>query len=237
MQKHVFFAMPTYTGQIHMETFRSLLANMMALTKRGDKFTLWDESGNAMIAHARDLVLAHFLASEATHCLFVDNDVVFPADSVLRLIDAPVDFSAVVYRQRKDPENYAVQWDTSKGELQAHPETGLLEVHGVPAGFMCLTRSCVERMTKAYEAKTFNDKAAPSGKAVALFDNIHDGTMYWGEDFSFCRRWREIGGKVWVDPTIRMGHIGNKMFTGSLGDWLISGQWREATSEQVAEKL
>lgn len=230
--KHVFFAIPAYTGQIHIETFRSLLANFLGLMKRGDKFTLWDESGNAMIAHARDLILSQFLASDATHCMFIDHDVVFPADAVARLVDAPVDFSAVVYRQRKDPANYCVQWDTSKGELWWDPETKLLEVQAVPAGFMCLTRACVQRMTDAYEAKTFDDKAAPTGSAVALFDNIHDGRMYWGEDFSFCRRWKDIGGKIWVDPLIEMGHIGNKMFTGNLGDWLRSGAWKEATANE-----
>jgi hypothetical protein len=227
MPKHVFFAVPAYTGQIHLETFRSIIGAMMALLQRGDKFTLWDESGNAMIAHARDLTLAQFMASDATHYLSIDNDVVFPPEAVLRLIDAPVEFSAVVYRQRKDPANYCVQWDTSKPELWADPETGLLEVLAVPAGFMCLTRSCIERMNAAYEGKTFKDKSAPNGKAVALFDNIHEGSMYWGEDFSFCKRWRDIGGQIWIDPTINMGHIGNKMFTGSLGDWLLSGQWRE----------
>lgn len=233
MTQHVFFALPAYSGQLHVETFRALLANMLALLKRGDRFTLWDESGNAMIGHARDLILAQFLASGATHCVFIDTDVVFPADAVLRLIDAPVDFSAVVYRQRKDPANYCVLWDTSKPELWADPETGLLEVHAVPAGFICLTRECVQRMSEAYEVKTFDDKAAPNGKAVALFDNIHEGPMYWGEDFSFCKRWRDIGGRIWVDPLINMGHIGNKMFTGSLGEWLRSGAWRESTKEQV----
>lgn len=237
MTKHVFFALPAYSGQLHVETFRALLANMLALLKRGDRFTLWDESGNAMIAHARDLILAQFLASDATHCVFVDSDVVFPADAVLRLVDAPVDFSAVVYRQRKDPANYCVMYDTTKAELWADPATGLLEVLAVPAGFLCLTRECVLRMSSVYEHKTFNDKCAPNGKAVALFDNIHDGDMYWGEDFSFCKRWRDMGGKIWVDPLINMGHIGNKMFTGSLGEWLRSGAWRESTKEQVKVAL
>lgn len=218
--KHVFFAVPAYTGQIHLETFRSILAAIMALIQRGDKFTLWDESGNAMIAHARDLILSHFLASDATHCVFIDHDIVFSPEAVLRLVDAPVDFSAGVYRQRKDPEDYCVLWDTTKSELQADPATGLLAVNAVPAGFMCLTRHAVASMASAYEGKTFDDKNAPNGKAVALFDNIHEGSMYWGEDFSFCKRWRDMGGKVWVDPDLMLGHIGNKMFTGSLGQWL-----------------
>lgn len=215
---HVFLAAPSYTGQIHIETMRSIFAGMLALMKRGDQVTLWDESGNAMIAHCRDLILARFLASDATHLVFIDSDVVFSAESLLQLIDHPVDFLAGIYPQRRDPINYCVLWDTSKPEL--HAQDGLLEVHGVPAGFLRLTRACVERMWAAYPEKQFDDKNAPQGYATALFDNIHEGRMYFGEDFSFCKRWRDIGGKVWVDPEIRMGHIGYKTFDGHLGDYL-----------------
>lgn len=215
---HVFIAVPAYTGQIHIETMRSIIAGMLALMNRGDKVTLWDESGNAMISHCRDLILAKFLASDATDIVFIDSDVVFSGESFLQLVDHPVDFVAGIYPQRRDPINYCVLWDTEKPELQA--VDGLLEVVGVPAGFMRLSRRCVERMTAHYIDKQFDDGNAPNGYATALFDNIHEGRMYFGEDFSFCKRWRDIGGKVWIDPEIRMGHIGNKTFDGHLGNYL-----------------
>jgi hypothetical protein len=43
-----------------------------------------------------------------------------------------------------------------------------------------------------------------------------------GEDYAFCRRWTDMGGKVWVNPEIKMGHVGYKTFQGHLGDWLRS---------------
>jgi hypothetical protein len=75
-------------------------------------------------------------------------------------------------------------------------------------------------MVAAYPEKRFADPNAPNSEAWALFDNIHDGAEYWGEDFSFCRRWRAIGGRVWLDPELELHHVGFKTFSGRIGDWL-----------------
>ena len=57
-----------------------------------------------------------------------------------------------------------------------------------------------------------------------LFDYIYSEELKYkfGEDYSFCIRWRDIGGQVWVDPEIEMGHIGLKCFQGHFGNWLKS---------------
>jgi hypothetical protein len=39
------------------------------------------------------------------------------------------------------------------------------------------------------------------------------------EDYAFCQRWRDIGGKVYLDVNIPMGHVGPKMYHGCLGEW------------------
>lgn len=219
-QKHVWIAIPAYTGQIHLGTMRSIIADMLALADRGDKVTIFDESGNAMIADCRGLIVAKFLESDATDLVFVDSDVTWEAGALLKLVDYPVEFVAGIYPQRKDPINYCVQWIANRSELWADPETGLLEVMGVPAGFMRCSRAMLEKMVAHYSDTAFHCDVAPNQTAHALFDPVRIGRVKFGEDYSFCKRWRDIGGQVWVDPQIRMGHVGYKTFVGSLGDWL-----------------
>lgn len=216
--KHVWVAIPAYTGTIHLGTMRSIFTDLLTLKDRGDAFTIFDESGNALIADCRALIVAKFLESDATDLVFVDSDVLWEAGALVRLVDHPVDFVAGIYPQRRDPIDYCVQWDLSKDEL--HAEAGLLEVHGVPAGFMRLTRAMLEKMVMLYPDTQFHCEQAPNNTAYALFDPYRIGKMKLGEDYAFCRRWRDIGGKVWVDPEIKMGHVGFKTFGGHLGDWL-----------------
>lgn len=214
---HVMVAIPAYTGTIHLGTMRSLFTDLLALQARGDVWSLHDECGNALIADARALIVAQFLASEADTLVFIDSDVCWEAGALLRLIDAPVDMVAGIYPQRKDPINYCVKWQ-NKPELWA--ENGLLEVDGVPAGFMKVSRNQLEKMVEQYSDSEFYVETAPNQKCWALFADYRIGKHKMGEDYAFCKRWTEMGGKVWIDPEIKMGHIGYKTFHGHLGDYL-----------------
>lgn len=221
--RHAWVCLPTYTGQIHIATMRAVFDDMLALANAGIHVTLVDESGNSMIAHGRDVLCAKFLGDEtATDLLFIDNDVTWEPGGLVTLMNHPVELVAGLYPRRADPLAFHVRWIEGQKELWADPTTGLLEVEGVPAGFLRISRACLERMVTAFPEKAFADQHAPAGTAWALFDNIHEGKAYFGEDYSFCRRFRQAGGRVWVDPEMTLGHIGLKTFRGSFGDWLRS---------------
>lgn len=219
-QRHVWFAIPAYTGQVHLATMRCIITDMLALAQRGDKVTIFDESGNAMIGDCRALIVEQFLASDATDLVFIDSDVSWEAGALVRLVDHPVDFVAGIYPQRRDPIAYCVQWLQEHQDLPFDPKTGLIEVMGVPAGFMRMRRAMLERMIEQYTDTAFYCEVAPNQTAHALFDPGRIGKLKFGEDYSFCKRWRDIGGQVWIDPEIRMGHCGYKTFMGSIGQWL-----------------
>lgn len=219
--KHVMVAIPAYTGTIHLGTMRSLFTDLLKLSARGDVWSLHDECGNALIADARALIVAQFLDSEADTLVFIDSDVCWEEGALLKLIDYPVDMVAGIYPQRKDPINYCVKWQ-NKPQLHADPETGLLEVDGVPAGFMKLSRDQLQKMVEQYPDTEFFVDSAPNKKAWALFADYRIGKHKMGEDYAFCRRWTDMGGKVWIDPEIKMGHVGYKTFPGHLGNWLRS---------------
>jgi hypothetical protein len=216
---HVMVAIPAYSGTIHLGTMRSLFTDLLTLQARGDVWSLHDECGNALIADARALIVAQFLDSKADTLVFIDSDVSWEAGALLKLLDAPVDMVAGIYPQRKDPINYCVKWQ-DKPELIADPETGLLQVDGVPAGFMKLSRKQLESMVEQYPDSEFYVETAPNKKAWALFADYRIGKHKMGEDYAFCRRWTDMGGKIWINPEIKMGHCGFKTFQGHLGDWL-----------------
>ena len=212
-------AIPAYTGQIHLGTMRSLMTDILTLQHRGDAFMVHDECGNALIADARAVIVAEFLASDCDKLVFVDSDVCWEAGALVRLLDRKEDFVAGIYPQRKDPINYCVKW-LNKPEL--HAVDGLLEVAGVPAGFMCLSRDMLEKMVAQYPDSEFYCETAPGERAWALFADYRIGKHKMGEDYAFCRRWTDMGGKVWIDPEIKMGHVGYKTFQGHIGNWLKS---------------
>lgn len=223
-RRHVVFALPTYTGTIHTATCRTVYGEGRALEHRGDRFSVIDDVGSADIAFSRALAVARFLASEGTHLMFVDDDVSGPEGCVRRLLDYGQDFVASVYPKRQEPVEFALRYlDGMKGPV-LDEESGLLEVAGVSGGFCCLSRKMLIRMIRAYPSLEFVCPQAPVKRAVALFDNYwypgEDGRHRLSEDYAFCARWRECGGKVLIDPEITLGHTGYKRFTAKLTDYM-----------------
>lgn len=219
MSRHITIAVPAYAGTVHLLTLRSLLHDLVALTGRGDRFSLIDYCGSGIIADARAEICAQFLESDSTDLVMIDHDVAWKENGLLRLLDHPVDFVAGSYPFRRDPIVFPIRYIPEREELWADPETGLLEVAGVPGGFLRVTRNALLKMTEAHPELIYDHKT--EGKPiVGLFEPYRIGRKKLSEDYSFCQRWRDLGGKVWVDPMISMSHTGNKTFSGCLGDWL-----------------
>ena len=216
--KHIMIAIPAYTGVVHMGTMRALINDTLELVKRGDRFTLVDDIGNALIADSRGVIATRFWESDCDDLIFVDSDVTWEAGALLKLVDAPVDLVAGVYPARRDPIFYPLHY-LEKEELWADPETMLLEVKSVATGFMKISRNCIAKMIEAYPEKHYYT-AERDQQFYPLFDHVFEDGYKWGEDYSFCIRWRNIGGQVWIDPEIAMGHVGYKIFQGHLGNYL-----------------
>lgn len=218
--RHLFVALPAYSGQIWVPTMQSLFHSLWAL--QGTRIELFPILFEAMIGQTRSRLLSHFLASGATDMLFVDADLMWGAPAIERILSHPVDIVAGDYPRRSEPICYSTRllpkegggWNTDR------TATGLIEVEGVPTGFMRITQGAAARMVAAYPEQEFNDKELSGGKGCYLFDHaLRDGQL-WGEDYSFCRRFRAIGGKVFVDPSIVIQHFGFKPYAGNYNQWL-----------------
>lgn len=220
MAKKLYVAVCAYTGHTHAETSRCLMESMLDAMVRGWRFEYRTYPGVSIISRARNTVVSDFLQSDASDLILIDADVAWEPGAMCRIAAPEVDVVAGVYPHRADPLTWPIRWLVDRPYLIADPATGLLEVDGVPAGFMRISRACLERMTEHYADRWYNDAAAITKKSVALFHHELAEHELWGEDIWFCRLWREIGGKVWIDPNLTLQHIGYKTFLGSIGDWL-----------------
>ena len=95
---------------------------------------------------------------------------------------------------------------------------GCVEVEGVPLGFAMCSRAMLQRMVDAHSGTlTFTDVVGEqTWPTVALFQLAIEGGKLLGEDYSFCSRWRRLGGKVqlYVGPDCELGHVGAHLYQG-----------------------
>ena len=201
-------------------TVRSLVATFNACNKRGIKITLDMVANSSVIQWARDEGIDHFLKSQCNVLFMVDSDMVWEPEQFIRLLVLsqlrPVVCAA--YPAKRDPTAFFLLYDQSKDIWASADELGLLDIQGVGLGFTVIRREVIEKVAK--KAKRVKD--AISGREMASMfriDSTKDGDRR-GEDIAFFADIRNAGYKVLLDPSIDLGHVGRKVYRGSIRDAL-----------------
>lgn len=169
-------------------------------------------SGNCHVDDARNLVARSFLDSDCDDLVFLDADVSWEAQDLVRLCQHEADIVGGVYPYRRQDKPDELPARLIPG---AEVVDGLVEVEGLPTGFMRIRREVFEAI------KPHVGSFPHEGSTLWLFfeRTLEDGTR-WGGDLNFCRRWRKTGGKIHADYEVVLGHVAKILVKGSLGSQL-----------------
>ncbi len=212
-------AIPAYDGKIPVETAVQMCGAVSTLQKAGVAVDMQWGAQSALIDLCRNRLVKRFLQeSLAQKLLFLDSDIVFQASDLVKLYSWSNHYPIVgaTYPVRKEPAKFFIQVVNGAFEIN---EDGLIEVGGFGAGFVIIDRSVFQKMDEVVEQIQTSE-----GEVLNRYFDIRvvDG-KYLGEDISFFRRWTEdFGGKVYLDPSINLKHIGTKEFNYKLLDYLDS---------------
>lgn len=250
-QKHIFIATPCYGGQIGEPYFRSMMRFAILCNKYDIRYTISTLANESLITRGRNTLTSFFMENkEATHLFFVDADIEFQPEDILRMVayDKPivvgaypkkaVNWNSIIAAAREDENetaetieghssNYVVNFDFVKDQEgnrtgQVQIVDNLVKLKDAGTGFMCINKEVIQKMFDAMpETKYVNDinvdqKFEPF--MYALFDCIIDpeSRRYLSEDYTFCRRWQDMGGEVWLDPRTALNHVGHYTFRGNI---------------------
>lgn len=227
----IMFALPMFGGMCHGDFALGLVRTVHLLTDLGFKVNTQAMFNESLITRARNNLARTFIQDPAMDMLmFIDADIVFAAEDVLRLILADKDFVGGVYPRKtihwdvvakaavagkENPQDWGYSY-LFKGVEGSESEGDLIEVTHAATGFLLLRRSVFQKLmplTPYYE-----DVIA--GQSVIGWDffkvGIGENGKYTSEDYWFCNEYRKAGGKIFVNPFIRLGHIGLHKFDGNL---------------------
>ena len=227
---------PCFGGNVTDHYTISLLGLQVACIRRGIKLSFCLLHGDALITRARNSVVAEFLRDpRASHLLFIDADIGFSPDQVFRLLESGHDMVGGAYPVK------TVHWDrlgpgvapASTFDYVAEllepgappPADGFARARYVGTGFLLIRRTVFERMAARYpEIKYLRTHASADSdidpdRLHAYFDCLIDreSGLYLSEDFTFCKRWIDMGGELWVDLRSRLSHVGRHIFAGDYG--------------------
>ena len=245
-KERIFIATPCYGGQLTEAYFRSTIRLLTFCNQHQIPVAFGTIANESLVTRARNVLVAYFLQSNFTRLMFIDADIEFQVEDVIKLIAHNKDVVVGAYpkkgvnwqriresvRGTHDPlddrqiasfgSDYAINFKfLNREQKQIAIENGLIRLHDGATGFMMIKREVVDKMIEAYpDLKYNNDLNTPKEldpHFYAFFDTMIDpkDKRYLSEDYTFSRRWQDIGGEIWLDPSISLNHYGSFNFQGN----------------------
>lgn len=151
----------------------------------------------SLIYEARNDFVKQALSANVDYVLWLDSDMIFPPDTLqkmLRHMEDGKDIVTGLYFRRRAPFTPVLfsKLDLEHGTWEGcddYPTDGLFEVDGCGFGCVMVRKTVFMDMYLNYQT-WFNPEYG------------------CGEDLAFCRRAKQLGYKIWVDPSIQCGHVG-----------------------------
>lgn len=195
-------ASPLYGGFCYEAYFRSCLSLQEELLVNNIDYDFLITSNESLITRARNTSAKKFLDSRFENLLFIDADIEFTPEDVSKLYTMASDVCCGAYARKKDGETAKV-WVGGERELSEFTEP--VEVDYAGTGFMLIRRHVFD----ALDVPTYQEGV---GECRAFFQDPvveeNGSSFHISEDYFFCKKVREAGMKVTVDPSIKLTHWG-----------------------------
>ena len=197
----LFIAIPCYNQKIQLECMFSIIKLHEAMRCINVDVQMSGLTGESLLFIARNILVREFLNSDCTHMLFIDDDIEFHADDIVKMLKVNKCVIGGAYSTKNQDDPRIVSSGIEKNEQ--HNEMPLVNYLG--AGLLMVQRHVFENIYVASKIKVITH----NGTQLALFFNhlSNDGN-YMSEDYYFCQVWKECGGCVYLARWTRTRHFG-----------------------------
>ena len=172
--------------------------------------TAFSLTSSSLVYDARNTLAKKAIEDKCDRILWLDSDMDFQPDLMKRLsadLDEGYEFVSGLYFKRKAPVQPVIYKEVGyfhhpdKKEVtpvalcyEDYPLDSIFEVKGCGFGAVMMTVDLMERV-------------------VAEFGAPFSPVLGFGEDLSFCKRVTHIGGKMYCDSRVKLGHVGQGTIT------------------------
>ena len=202
---NVILGVPSYSGEVTV-WFCDSLVNTIRVCPEDIKLFPVFLSYDALIQRARNDLVAMAIEHDLDALVFIDSDMQWNPTDLFKLLAYEEDVVGGTVRKKSDTEElYNVNTQNLKIE-----DNGLIKVNSVGTGFLKLSKKALQALWDNSEEYTNENKSCRM-----IFDvKVIDGELI-SEDNVMCRKLRELGFDVWIDPTVDCPHLGVHKYTGN----------------------
>ena len=237
----LFLSTPCYGGLCLEPYLTSILRLQILMIQKGHQLMIDTTENESLVHRARNVSVGRFMQkTDADYFMFIDADVHFDPESVVRLLESGHDISVACYPKKcvmwdqaktlvkdgdtRDPAKMASSLVVNFGAANRPVVNGFIEILDGPTGFMMIKRDVFKNLEEK-----FPDLWCKNDHQNRDFDDYHacfdcmidpESKRYLSEDYAFCRRFQQTGGKIFADINTTLGHVGNLPFGACMNDRL-----------------
>lgn len=185
--------------------------------------------GDALIDRSRGRMATHWMKKnkDVDYLLFLDDDIVYDPRDLQRMMlvmkHHDLDILGAAYATKADEgATFAIRTLTGNESIPFGREGLIQRVRYVSTGCMAIHRRVFQKMIEDGEKRPDDPNAIhfchPSTKEFSPFfmpmqhKDENGRWLYLSEDWAFCQRAIDLGFKVYCDTTIKLHHIGDKIY-------------------------
>lgn len=211
--RRVLIGTPCYDGKIDVWFANSLISTVKESISREIHVHAIYTSYDSLVQRARNSLVKIALENQYDDLFFIDSDVEWEPEWFFRLLERPEPVVGGALVKKTDNEGYTVKL-TDKN-LKFSEDGKLIQADGVGTGFLKVSRFALEKLWLASDPYTSEGE-----EHRMVFDiKVENGDLI-SEDYIMCNKWKNLGYKVWLDPTITCNHVGIKKFEGNFKNFI-----------------
>lgn len=198
----------------------------------------------SLITRGRNRLAYEFLSTDATHLMFIDADIGFNPEDIVKMVDADKEVICGMYPKKEidwPRVKEAVENGVPASELQNHTGSFVVnfakgervkevrlnepfEIENGGTGFMLIKREVFEKLkphVPVYKndmqtAVEFENGVEPEMIYEFFATSINKDQRLLSEDYHFCELARNHGIKIWAAPWAKLTHCGTYNFQGNI---------------------
>ena len=205
--RRVLIGTPSYDGRVDVWFANSLIETVKQAEKKGIFVHAIYTSYDSLVQRARNSLIKLAIDGKYDDLFFIDSDTEWEPEWFFNILERPEPVVGGSLIKKTEKEGYTVKLLDKK--LKYSEDKKLLEVDGVGTGFMKVSKFAFNKLWEISDEYTSEGE-----KHRMVFDiKVENGDLI-SEDYVLCNKWKSLGYKVWLDPTITCNHIGIKKFKG-----------------------
>jgi hypothetical protein len=216
--KKVVFCTPSLGGPTK-PYIASLEASIPLIEAAGWEHGYAQQIACPYISAARANMTRAALDAKADVIVYLDYDLSWRPGDLLKLIETEGEVVAGTYRCKIDDEQYMGTINSTPGGSPLCRGDGAISAMLIPAGFLKVTLGAIDKFMVAYPELCYGPMYH---LAIDLFNHGVRDRIWWGEDYSFSRRWRDKCGDIWIVPDLSIDHHANgRVYKGNFHEFLL----------------